>query len=158
MIKLCSALLSLLLLGCAGPRADHRVTTSNDPWMAAGVDYESGPSRPVPPADFAVVPAAGRGEAVSMLAEREWVELPADSPLIPDDFPAGGGAIYLVRGLVLQGREGSGTYFVSLYDSGTLRVGFGCLGGSPAPTARTPLVVRLSHAPSRVVTSVSMAQ
>ena len=108
MIKLCLALLSLLLLGCAGPRADHRVTTSNDPWMAAGDEHESGTSRPVPPADFAVVPGAGRGEAVSMLAEREWVELPADSPLIPDDFPAGGGAIYLVRGLVLQGRGGIG--------------------------------------------------
>ena len=143
------AIIPLLLLGCAAP-VDRRVTTSDDPWMSDGGVFSDGPLR--------AVPTAGRAKAVAMLEEREWVELPADSPLVAADLAGGGEKVYLVRGLVLQGREGSDGYAVRINGAGTLRVGFHCLGGSPAPTARTPLIVRLPRPPANVETTVNMAQ
>lgn len=130
----------------------------NDAWFAAPPTYGE-PGASVDPKHVAKVGAGDEAAAEGLLASRSWVAL-ADAPSVP--VPPGltappGTQLYLLRGLVLAGTEGTGRFSVWQAPTGEVRVNWGCLGTGTYPMQRQTLVVALPAAPTAVHVTTSMA-
>ncbi|MBK6922553.1 MAG: hypothetical protein IPH07_34505 [Deltaproteobacteria bacterium] len=115
----------------------------------------------MPDEQFRVVTSAGRAAAEASLSTRAWVPLDEVPGLAIETeglvVPAGG-RVYLVRGVMLEGTDGTGRFSIEQADDGTTAVNWGCLGAGAARQVRRPLIVALPRAPRDLVVAVSMAR